>query len=151
MARPPRVEELAFLHHARVGRLSTVDARHRPSVVPFCFAVLEWDAPVVVSVLDEKPKRVADARLGRVRNIAANPAVSFVIDRYDEDWSQLAFVQVSGQASLLDPSVAGHTEAIAALRAKYPQYRSMSIDQRTVIVITDLTAFSWRGDGSSFR
>ncbi len=148
--RPLRREELAFVRAARVGRLATVDAASRPSVVPFCFAVLDGHEPVVVSVLDEKLKRVTDANLARVRNIQSNPAVSFVVDRYDEDWSRLAFVQVRGRATLLEPGARIHTSAIAALRAKYPQYRAMAIEKRPVIVIDELRSHSWRGDGTSF-
>ena len=39
-SRSMRPEELAFVRAARVGRLATVDARHRPAIVPFCFAVI---------------------------------------------------------------------------------------------------------------
>jgi PPOX class probable F420-dependent enzyme len=105
------------------------------------------DEPAVVSVLDEKPKRVADADLARVRNIERNPDVAFIVDHYDEDWSRLAFVHVRGRASLLAPGVEGHAAAIIALRRKYPQYRSMAIEQRPVILIGNLLATSWRGDG----
>jgi PPOX class probable F420-dependent enzyme len=103
-----------------------------------------------VSVLDEKPKRVADEDLGRVRNIRQNPQACLVVDRYDEDWSQLAFVQVHGSARVMSPGDEGHSAAVAALRAKYPQYREMAIEQRPVIVIDGLTGFSWRGDGTRF-
>jgi PPOX class probable F420-dependent enzyme len=149
-ARPLRESELAFVREARVGRLATVDAAGRPVVVPFCFAVVGEDAPVVVSVLDEKPKRVGDARLARVRNIERNPDVAFVVDRYEEDWSRLAWVQVRGRAVIREPGAEGHAEAIAALREKYPQYRTMAIEERPVIVISDLRGSSWRGDGKAF-
>lgn len=154
MARPLTAAELAFVRAARVGRLATVDAANRPSVVPFCYTVLDGDqplGPVVVSVLDEKPKRVSDRKLARVRNIRSNPAVSFVVDRYDDDdWSRLAFVQVRGRASVIEPGEAIHCRAIAKLRAKYPQYRSMAIEDRPVIVIADLRGNAWRGDGEPF-
>lgn len=145
-----REEELAFVREARVGRLATVDGRGRPAVVPFCFAILGGDALVAVSVLDEKPKRVADRDLARVRNIAAHPDVAFVVDRYDEEWSRLAFVQVKGRARLLAPGDEIHGAAIDALRAKYPQYRAMAIEERPVIAIEHLRASSWRGDGGAF-
>ncbi len=148
--RPLRAPELAFLREARVGRLATVDSWHRPSVIPFCFAVLGDDEPVVVSALDEKPKRVADEHLGRVRNIEQNPEVCFVVDRYDEDWAQLAFVQVRGRATLLPAGSEGHPEAVAALRAKYLQYEAMAIERRPLIVIDRLRGTSWRGDSTSF-
>lgn len=150
-ARPPFAEELAFVRDARVGHLATVDERNRPAIVPFCYALLEVDTPVIVSVLDDKPKRVADRELARVRNIRHQPEVMVLVDRYEEDWSRLAFVQVRGSTSIVDPGSEGHAEAIAALRAKYPQYRAMAIEDRAVIAIRDLRATSWRGDGQPFR
>jgi PPOX class probable F420-dependent enzyme len=147
---PLRGDELAFLREARVGRLATVDAHNRPFVVPFCFAVLGEQDPVVVSALDEKPKRVPDRDLARIRNIERNPDVGFVVDRYDEDWSKLAFVQVWGAASLVEPGADRHREAVAGLRAKYPLYLAMAIERRPVIVIEQLRAHSWRGDGRHF-
>jgi nitroimidazol reductase NimA-like FMN-containing flavoprotein (pyridoxamine 5'-phosphate oxidase superfamily) len=132
--RLPRESELAFLQAARVGRLATVDVAGHPAVVPFCFAVLTQNEPVVVSV----------------RHIRRHPAVGFVVDHYDDDWSHLAFVQIRGRARLLPPESNVHAAAIAALREKYPQYREMAIEQRAVIVIERLRAVSWRGDGGRF-
>lgn len=137
------IQTLRTLSDARVGRLATVDGRGHPSVVPFCFAVVGDEEPVVVSVLDEKPKHVPDQELARVRNIRHNPNVAFVVDHYEEDWSRLAFVQVRGRAKLISPGVVGHADAITALREKYPQYRSMAIDQRAVIVIERLRINAW--------
>ena len=148
--RPLRLEELAFVRDARVGRMATVDARNRPAVVPFCYAMLGDDSPFVVSALDEKPKRVAAEKLARVRNIEVNPEVCFVVDRYVEDWSRLAFVQVRGRARIVDAGGDGHAVAVAALRAKYPQYATMAIELRPVIVIEQLRAVSWRSDGEPF-
>lgn len=136
-----------MLNDARVGRLATVNDRGRPSVVPFCFAVIGDVGPVVVSVLDEKPKHVPDQELARVRNIRHNPHVAFVVDHYEEDWSRLAFVQARGRARLVSPGETGHAGAIIALRAKYPQYESMAIERRAVIVIEQLRFTSWSATG----
>lgn len=145
--RPLRKAERDIVRRSRVGRLATVDVWNRPAIVPFCFALIGEGDPVVVSVLDEKPKRVADVDLTRVRNIERNPEVAFVIDHYDEEWSELWFVHVRGQASLLVPGADDHAGAIAALREKYPQYREMAIEARPVIVIADLRATSWHAAG----
>jgi PPOX class probable F420-dependent enzyme len=147
---PLHPDALAFVREARVGHLATIDAHARPVVVPFCFAVVGEGDRHVASVLDEKPKHVPDEELARVRNIRRNPAVSFVVDRYEEDWSRLAFVQVRGVATIVSPGADGHPEAIAALRAKYPQYRAMAIEQRAVILIEMRHAHAWRGDGIPF-
>jgi len=147
--RPLRDAELQVMREARVGRLATVDAWRRPAIVPFCFALMDTAEPVVVSVLDDKPKRVADADLARVRNIERHPDVAFLVDHYEEEWSRLWFVQVRGRASLLAPGAARHSEAIAALRGKYPQYRVMAIDSRMVILIAGLRGSSWHAADSS--
>jgi PPOX class probable F420-dependent enzyme len=138
---------LAFVRQARIGHLATVDDRGRPSVVPFCFALLGEDEPVVVSALDEKPKSVADAELARVRHIRSHPEVAVIVDRYDEDWSRLAWVQIKGHARIVAPGEDGHADAISALRAKYPQYRAMAIAQRPVILIERLRITSWAATG----
>lgn len=134
---------LAFVAEMRVGRLATIRADGTPAQVPVCFAVLDGDPPAIVSVLDEKPKRVGDADLARVRNIRRDPRVSLLVDRYDEDWSRLAFVQVRGHARVVSPGDDGHAAAIAALRAKYSQYREMALDGRAVIRIEGLRLASW--------
>jgi len=142
--------ELAFVREARVGRLATIDSQGFPSVVPFCFALLPGPEPTIVSVLDEKPKRVADGELARVRNIRMHPSVGFVIDRYDEDWSRLAFVQGRGIARMIEAGDPMHSGALAALRDKYPQYRTMMLENRGMIAIAALRLRSWRGDGQPF-
>jgi len=52
--------------------------------------------------------------------------VSLVVDRYDEDWSRLAWVIVEGRADIL---TAGTERAMAVdrLREKYAQYRTMEL------------------------
>jgi PPOX class probable F420-dependent enzyme len=132
-----------FVAAMRVARLATIGADGTPSQVPICFAVLDGDAPVIVSVLDDKPKRVGDAELARVRNIRRDSRVSLVVDHYEEDWSRLAFVQLRGRARIVDPGEEVHAAAIAALREKYPQYRAMAIERRPVILVDDLRASSW--------
>ena len=143
---PPTAAELAFVAGHRVARFATVDGHGAPSLVPVCFAVIELGGePVLVSALDDKPKRVDGRDLARVRNILANPRVALLVDDYLEDWSRLAFVRLRGEARLLDRGAAGHAEAIAALRGKYPQYAAMAIEERPVVAIDHLRAFSWSG------
>lgn len=134
---------LAFIDGMRVGRLATLGDDGTPSLVPICFAIVATDTPSIVSVLDEKPKHVPDAELARVRNIRRDPRVSLIVDRYDENWSQLAFVQIKGRARVVPPGEDGHAGAIAALREKYAQYRSMGIERRAVIVIEPHRTRSW--------
>jgi coenzyme F420-0:L-glutamate ligase/coenzyme F420-1:gamma-L-glutamate ligase len=133
------IEEL--ISDARVAHLATVDARGSPHVVPVCF--VRRDGRVYIA-LDEKPKRLPPERLQRIRNIAANPNVQLLIDRYDEDWSRLAFVQLRGRASLLQPGAPEHASAVDALREKYTQYRAMSLAALPLIKIEVDRTVSWR-------
>ena len=132
----------AFVREARVARLATVDERGRPHVVPICFV---YDGGAVYSVLDAKPKRVPVRRLRRVRNLVANPDVQVLVDRSDEDWSRLAYVQLRGRASLLEASP-GQAEAVRLLRAKYTQYAAMAIDDQPVIKVEVEDAVVWGFD-----
>ena|SRR3990170_457439 len=132
----------AFVREARVARLATVDERGRPHVVPICFV---YDGGAVYSVLDAKPKRVPVRRLRRVRNLVANPDVQVLVDRWDEDWSRLAYVQLRGRASLLEASPE-QAEAVRLLRAKYAQYAAMAIDDQPVIKVEVEDAVVWGFD-----
>jgi coenzyme F420-0:L-glutamate ligase / coenzyme F420-1:gamma-L-glutamate ligase len=138
--------EAAFLHGERVARLATVGAGGAPHLVPVCFAArIEADALTAIHIaLDEKPKRVAPGALQRVRNLTANPAVALLLDRYDDgDWDRLAFLRVDGRASILEPGAEGHAPALAALRAKYPQYRAMALESRPIIEIAPTGTRAW--------
>jgi len=133
-------QQLAFLESQRVGRLATADAAGQPHVVPVCYAC---DGERIFIALDAKPKRVAPERLKRVRNILDNPQVALVIDRYDEDWSALAYLLARGIAALLSPSDLEHARAVELLRARYPQYHTMPIDERPAIVIRVESVVAW--------
>jgi PPOX class probable F420-dependent enzyme len=104
-----------LIAEARVGHLGLVDDRDRPRVLPVTFVVHDgalWTA------IDAKPKRREPARL---RYLARRPEASLTVDRYEDDWSALAWVQVLGSVEILD--TANADEPLAALAAKYPQYR----------------------------
>ena len=134
-------EQVGRLAAAPVGHLATADANGRPYVVPFCFA---GDGERIYSVLDAKPKRGALMGLRRVRNIIANPRVSVVVDHYEPDWGKLWFILIQGRAEVLETG-AERVAAIAMLRAKYPQYRTMDIDDNPVIKITPERVTGWSG------
>jgi PPOX class probable F420-dependent enzyme len=133
-------DEAAFVQSQRVARLATVDVTGTPHLVPVCYA---FDGDCFYTPLDEKPKRVVDQRLRRVRNILASGRVALLVDRYDDDWSRLAYVLVQGRAEVLAPQAAGHAPALTLLRARYAQYGSMELEMRPVIVITPTRAVSW--------
>ena len=144
-------DDLAFIRDRRVGRLATADAEGKPSVVPVVYASFMWDGePVIAIAIDEKPKG-DPRRLRRVRNILERPQVALVVDEYHEDWDALAWVLVRGLASLIEQGDAGHAEALAALRQKYPQYTRMRLEARPAIVIRRLSTRSWRGGGAGAK
>jgi PPOX class probable F420-dependent enzyme len=130
----------AFLRDARVGRLATADAAGRPLVVPVCYV---FDGTRCYSAVDAKPKRTRNLR--RLSNIAENPKVSLVVDRWDEDWSQLCWVIVEGRADVLT-SGPEFSRAIDLLVAKYPQYRALPLDRAAgaVVAITPGRVLAWR-------
>jgi len=109
-------------------------------VIPICFAFV---GDRLCSPIDEKPKRAVPLRLRRVRNILANPHVALVVDEYVEDWRRLWYVLVSGTAAVVPPGATGHASAVRALRRKYPQYRTMRLEDRPVIVITPNRITTW--------
>src|SRR5262249_18778404 len=94
------------------------------------------------SPIDEKPKRTSPRKLKRLRNIAANPSVSLIIDRYDENWQRLAYVLFRGTAKILLRGV-HHRRGVQLLRRNYPQYRKMAIHERPMIVITPKRLTHW--------
>ncbi len=133
--------EIAFVQAQKVARLATADAEGHPHLVPVCYA---FDGTRFYTPLDEKPKRVNESKLRRVRNIVARHEASLLIDRYDDvDWSRLGYVLVHGRAELMGPEDESHAQALRLLRERYVQYRSMALETRTVIAITPDSVVSW--------
>jgi PPOX class probable F420-dependent enzyme len=129
----------AFIRAGRVAHLATADAGGQPHVIPICFVL---DGDELFSPIDEKPKQTSPRLLRRLRNISENPKICLVIDRYDEDWQKLAYVLVIGTAKILLRGKR-HERAVRLLRRKYPQYRSMALQQRPIIRISPTRAVSW--------
>jgi PPOX class probable F420-dependent enzyme len=98
---------------ARVGRLALLDERDLPRVLPVTFAV--WEG-AVWSAIDRKRKRAAEP--ARVRRLRRRPEAALLVDRYDDDWSQLAWVELRGTVTIQPVG-----PALAALAQKYDQYR----------------------------
>jgi coenzyme F420-0:L-glutamate ligase/coenzyme F420-1:gamma-L-glutamate ligase len=107
----------------------------------------------IYSPLDDKPKAVADPhRLARVRDVLARPEATLLIDRWSEDWDRLAWFRLDTSADLLEPSAvhgaAGehqreHADAVARLRAKYPQYARHRLEDRPLLRFTVERIISW--------
>jgi PPOX class probable F420-dependent enzyme len=129
-----------MLRRARVARLATADERGRPHVIPVCFV---FDGRAIYSAIDEKPKRVSPRALRRIRNIEVNPHVALVVDEYTDDWRRLWYVLVRGTADIIGPGGREHAMAIARLRRKYPQYRTMRLEDLPVLRITPDRIVRW--------
>ncbi|GAB3404524.1 PNPOx family protein [Flindersiella endophytica] len=124
---------------ARVARLATVGADGQPHLVPVVFALQD---DVLVIAVDNKPKSTHD--LKRLRNIAANPLVSVLVDRYADDWTQLWWVRADGRATVLTND-ADRAEPLAWLSSKYSQY--VTDPPPGPVIRVEVT--SWRGWSAS--
>ena len=120
------------LRAAERAFLATTGEDLRPHIVPVVFALAGDE--LVISI-DQKPKSTTNLR--RLRNLAWNPRVAVLCDRYDADWSQLWWVRADGVARVDEQNPA----AVESLAAKYPQYR---LDPPRGPVIT-MTIDAWSG------
>ncbi len=104
-----------LLASERVARLGLIDEAGRPRVLPITFALHEG---AVWSVIDNKPKR-AGAEPARIRWLRRRPQAVVTVDHYEDDWAKLAWVQLIGVVTVLDPD----DHKLAPLIERYPQYR----------------------------
>jgi PPOX class probable F420-dependent enzyme len=105
-----------LLETARVGRLGLLDLEGAPRVLPVTFAVAEGR---IWSAVDRKPKRAREP--ARLRYLRRDPRGALMVDRYSDDWEELAWVQALGRVEIVE--VAEGAAGLEALRAKYEPYR----------------------------
>lgn len=118
-----------------MGRLATVRPDGSPHVMPFVFAIVpDGDELLAFWAVDAKPKTTR--AIQRIENIEANPSVEFVVDGYEDDWSALWWVRVSGRGRVVSTSDE-RTRAVAALGDKYPQYRDTPPDGAVIAIEID--------------
>lgn len=138
-----------FLATARTATLATIAPGGRPRLVPICFAVSEDSAGnlAIHSPLDDKPKQGADRRaLARVRDLLARPEATLLVDRWSEDWNVLAWLRLDVVGELIEPerpTLEEHVAAVAALRARYPQYATHRLEERPMLRFTVERVVSW--------
>ncbi len=128
-----------LLASARVARLGMIDDDGAPRVLPVTFAVT---GSALVTAVDHKPKRRPGAELARVKWLRAHPRAALTVDRYDDDWSRLAWVQALGVVRVL--SVEDAPDAIAALVARYPQYVDRAPGGPVLMLVPERLLW-WRG------
>ncbi len=124
-----------------VAVLTTVRPDGSPHVVPVVFAAPDHRSDLLYTAVDAKPKTTR--RLRRLVNIERNPAVSLLVDHYDDDWSQLWWVRADGVATIHHSGVEMAT-GYALLRQKYRQYERLALDGPVVTIEVHRWA-SWNG------
>ena len=126
----------ALLDAERVARLAFVDDHDHPRVLPVTFAVADG---AVWSAIDDKPKRRPEP--ARLRYLRRRPEAALCVDRYDDDWSRLAWVQLLGTITIVDIEAA--PAALAALTARYAPYRERR-PPGPLLRLEPLRALCWR-------
>ena len=107
-----------LLTSARVARLGLLDDHDHPRVLPVTLAIAEGR---IWSAVDDKPKRTTGKELARIRYLRRNPRAALTADRYFDDWTKLAWVQVLGNVQIVPAADA--PAVLASLIAKYDTYR----------------------------
>ena len=108
--------------------------RGRPHLVPMVFAV---DGDRIYSAVDAKPKRTLALR--RLANVRENPAVSLLVDQYDDATG----TRCGGSARTAgdgcsQPDDEEARRAVELLRERYPQ-------QRAAGAVLAVDVEHWRG------
>jgi PPOX class probable F420-dependent enzyme len=107
-----------LLETERVAHLGLLDDDRRPRVLPVTFALVDG---AVWTAVDDKPKQRPREKIARVRWLRARPASAITVDHYDDDWTQLAWVQLIGDTTVMDR--AGNERVLDALAGRYEHYR----------------------------
>ena len=117
------------------GVLATVHADRGVDAVPVVFVV--EDGHVVLPIDTVKDK--GSARLQRLRNLDADERAVLLVDRYDDDWSQLWWVRVHGRAREASPTA----RQLDLLAGAFPPYEAPgSVTSVIVLVPTAVTGWA---------
>jgi PPOX class probable F420-dependent enzyme len=123
--------------------MGLVDDEGAPRVLPVTFAVAEGR---IWSAIDNKPKR--DGEPARLRFLRRDPRAALTVDRYSDDWDELAWVQVLGTVSIVE--IAEGAAGLEALSAKYEPYRAET-PPGPLLVLDPERYLSWRAADSEGR
>lgn len=107
MTGPPK--NFSSLLRARRAYLATNGIDGTAEVTPVCFT---WAGEAIWIPVEEQP---------RTRGAAGANRVTFMVERWDEDWSKLCWLVAKGRATVL-PDGPEAQRALAALESKYSQY-----------------------------
>ena len=134
----PKSPSRADVAAAPVARLATHNPSGAIDLVPITFVLVD---DTLVTAVDHKPKRTL--RLQRLENIRRNPHVTVLVDHYGDDWTELWWVRMRGDAQVSDVVTPVQVEPLIE---KYPQYREQPPGGPYIVVrVTDLAAWSARG------
>jgi PPOX class probable F420-dependent enzyme len=115
------------------GVLGTVHPERGVDLVPVVYTVA--DHTIVIPVDTVKPKETT--RLQRLENIAQDPRCTLLVDHYDDDWSRLWWVRVSGVGR------EASADAIwPVVRGRFPAYAEEA-SVATGIVLTPVEVTGW--------
>ena len=125
------------LERADHGILSTLHPTRGIDSVPVCFVV---DGDLIAIPIDTiKPKR--STRLGRLRNLEADPRATLLVEYWDfDDWSALWWVRASLVLTEIDTETAA--DLTRRLTEKHPQYADGGIESVIPLRIVDLVGWS---------
>ena len=128
------------LERADHGILSTLHPTRGIDSVPICFVV---HADLIAIPIDTiKPKR--STRLGRIRNLEADPRATLLVERWDfDDWSALWWVRASLVLTEIDAEAAA--DLTGRLAEKHRQYADGGIESVISLRIVDLVGWSASG------
>jgi hypothetical protein len=128
------------LQSADHGVLCTTSERRGLDAFPICFAVV---SNVVVTPID-RVKAKSTTELGRLKNLAHDPAATLLCEQWDpDDWSKLWWVRAhlvyrSGH----NVSLPLRAEGERALRDKYSQYRGTEFAELLLLDVQDLVGWA---------
>lgn len=114
--------------------LATTASDGSPRAVPVCFAIVNGE---VVTAVDQKPK--STRRPARLVNAQRAGTATLLFDRWDEDWTRLGWVMVTGRARI-EPPGWGRDELIA----RYPQYGTdPPLGESLVVMPSSVRWWTW--------
>ena len=129
-----------------VARLASIGTHEQAHLVPIVFVCIDG---VIYSPVDGKPKR--DGVLQRLRNVARQSSVSVLLDHYDADWRRLWWLRIDADSAVESSdgdSTFDFARIAQALRAKYPQYRSIDVyrDTPTLLRVVPRRHTAWSAE-----
>jgi PPOX class probable F420-dependent enzyme len=133
-----------LIENKSYGYLATAASNLQPYATPVVFIL--HNGKIYVP-LDQKPKAVSISKLKRVKNIQENPKVCFLVHHYDEDWTRLWFVMITGYATLVNGSLETIRTELKTIHnkflSKYSQYNEISVGNFYIRIRINKTAY-WK-------